>query len=121
MRPILSEAFGPRFLYIEHFSRQTFFNRHEGLAPTAEAARCRLEALGSMDPVTNPATSHEALAALKASKAELKSWTVRWRLRSMDVPMQAGFVHLCAPSHHACAFMQANMSSKGAASGSTAR
>ena len=51
-------------------------NRHEGLAPTAEAARCRLEALGSMDPVANPATSHEALAALKASKADLKSWTV---------------------------------------------
>ena len=50
--------------------------RHEGLAPTAEAARCRLEALGSMDPVMNPATSHETQAALKATRADLKSWTV---------------------------------------------
>ena len=55
--------------------------REEGLHPTAEAARCRLRALGSMDPLdatANPTLAKEAQEALKASKADLKSWTVRY-------------------------------------------
>lgn len=51
--------------------------RREGLAPTAEAVRQRLKALGSLDPLENPAMAAEARAALKASQDELKAWTVR--------------------------------------------
>ncbi|GAX83699.1 hypothetical protein CEUSTIGMA_g11124.t1 [Chlamydomonas eustigma] len=59
----------------EKLRRLEAYMAHEGLAPTAEAARQRLNALGSVDPILNPHSAHEHMAALKASKADLKSWT----------------------------------------------